>query len=378
MSVRILNNNFLDLDLIANFTYSSEQAAFPVTNALNLQRRSKVWRSNGYWEVTALNNTIIFRETLAVDLTATVAVGEYSSSTALFTAIKTALEVAGASTYTVSADTTTLKVKIVSNGVGGGGIFQIDWTTSTMATMLGFLTTEEDTGALTYVADELRIASGEWLQFDFGLSSLPTAFVLVGARNKPIKITPSATIKLQANETDVWEPGTINTEITLDYNSSVIASINSVGLWNEALRYARILIEDLSNPEGYVEIGALFLGTFFEATRGQVQFPFQAQYSDNSRTTFSEGGQTFSDIREKSEIFNIEWFGLTITEKEEIDDLWNDLGLSNPFFVQFDKDLVFSSDQSKMIRYVKFVDPPQYELVSAGVYRATMSLREEL
>lgn len=378
MSVRIFNENYLDLDLVSNLTFSSEQTAFPVVNALNLNRRSKVWRSNGYWEITADNNTIIFRETTAVDLTATVAVGEYASSAALYTAIKTALEDAGASTYTVSSDTSTLKVKIVSNGLGGGGILEIDWTSSTMAEILGFSTTEEDTGALTYLADELRISTGEWIQFDFGISTLPTAFALIGARNRPIRISPSATIKLQANETNVWETGTINTELTLAYNSSVIASINSDGLWSEALRYARILIEDFSNPEGYIEIGALFLGVFFEGTRGQVQFPFQAQFIDNSRTSFSEGGQTFSDIREKSELFRIQWAGLTVAEKEEIDALWDDLGASNPFFVQFDSNQVFSSDVSKMVRYVKFTEPPSYELVSPGNFSCNMSLREEL
>jgi len=373
-----MSTNYLDLDLISNLSVSSEQAAFPVVNALNLNRRSKVWRSNGFWNITSSNNIIIFRETVAVDKTATITVGTYASSTALYTAIKAALEVNGDSTYTVTSDTTTLKVKIVSNGAGGGGIFQIAWPTSSMAEILGFSTTEEDTGALTYVADELRISTGEFIQFDFGISTLPTAFILIGPRNRPIRITPSATIKLQGNETSVWTPGSVNTEITLDYDSSVIASISSTGLWPEALRYARLSIEDLSNPEGFVEVGALFLGIFFESTRGQVQYPLQSQYEDNSRVSFSEGGQTFSDIREKSETFSIGWSGLTVAEKEEIDDVWDTLGIANPFFVQFDPSLVFSSAASKMIRYVKFVRPPAYRLISPGNYEATMELREEL
>lgn len=378
MSVRIMNRNFLDLDLISNLTFSSEQAAFPVVNALNLNRRSKVWRSNGYWKITASNNTIIFRESTGVDLTATITVGEYASSTALYTAIKAALEVVGASTYTVTSDTSTLKVKIVSNGLGGGGIFQIAWPSSSMASMLGFSTDEEDTGALTYVADELRISTGEWIQFDFGISTLPTAFILIGPRNRPIRITPSSSITLQANETSVWETGSINTEISLTYDDKVISSINANGLWNEALRYARILIEDISNPEGFVEAGAIYLGTFFQATRGAVQFPFNGEYIDNSRTVVSEGGQTISDIREKSEQFSIDWSGLSITEKELIDDLWESLGVTSPFFVQFDPDQAFSNSASKMIRYVKFTSPPRYALSSPGYYECSMNLREEL
>ena len=122
----------------------------------------------------------------------------------------------------------------------------------------------------------------------------------------------------------------------------------------------------------------MFLGDFFEATRGAVQYPFSGQYVDRSVTTFSEGGQSFSDVRDKAEMFNITWFGLTVAEKEEIDILWLDLGTSNPFFVQFDPDTAFSSAGNKLIRYVKFSAAPSYDLVSPGNYSCKMTLREEI
>ncbi len=376
MSVRILHNNFLDTSLVSHQTQSSEQTAFPASNMFNFQRRSKVWRSNGYWEITSSNNTIIFRETLAVDLTATVTAGEYTSSTALYTAIKSALEAVGDSTYTVSTDATTLKVKIASNGSGGGGVFQIDWVNSTMGSTLGFATTEEDTGALTYTADELKIHTSEWVKWDFGISTLPKAFCLIGSRNSPIKISPSATLKLQGNETDIWTDP--SSEITLTYEDDVIYSINSAGLWDEALRFARLLIQDTDNPQGYVQIGSLFLGDYFDAVRGRVQYPFSGVYVDSSLTTFSEGGQSFSDIRQKTEVFSITWFGLTIADRENIDDLWDNLGTSNSFFMQFDPDTAFSSSGNKLIRFVKFQSAPSYELVSPGNFSCKMILREEL
>jgi len=377
MSTRIMDTNFLDLDVISNLTFSSEQTAFPVNNLFNKQRRSKVWRSNGYWDITSSNNEIVIRETAATPLTATVAVAEYMSSTALYAAIKAALEAAGGSTYTVESDATTLKVKITSDGSGGGGIFEIDWTSSSMADTLGFLTTEEDTGALSYIADALKIHTDEWIQFDFGLSTQPTAFFAIGQRNSPIKISPSATIKLQGNETDVWTTS-VNTELTITYDDEVFASVNENGLYNEALRYSRFQVIDSDNSQGYVELGALFLGTFFETARGGVQFPFRGDYIDRSTTVFSEGGQTFSDIREKSERFSTNWFGLTTADKELIDELFFDLGTSVPFFVQFDPNQAFSGRLQKYVRFVKFERSPSYELVSPGVYAARMVFREEL
>lgn len=378
MGVRILWDNFLDTDLVSSQTESSEQTAFPADNLFNFQRRSKVWRSNGYFEITSSNNGIVFRETTAVDLTATVAAANYTSASALYTAIKTALEAAGASTYTVAQDSTTLKHKITSDGGGGGGIFEIDWThaSSTMASVLGFNTDEEDTGALTYTADSLKVHTSEWIKWDFGISTLPNAFCLIGARNSPMKITPSATIKLQGNETDEWSSP--STDTTLTYQDDVIFTVSSTGLWSEALRYARLYIEDKDNTAGYVEIGSLFLGDYFEAARGAAQYPFQGQYVDRSITSFSEGGQTFSDVRDKAEVFSITWFGLNIADKESIDTLWLELGTSNPFFVQFDPDTNFSSSGNNMIRYVKFQSPPSYELVSPANFSCKMTLREEI
>lgn len=379
MSVRIFDSNFLSPDLVSNQTFSSEQSAFPVSNALNFQRRSKVWRTNGHWEITSSNNTIIFRESTGVDLTATVAEADYSSTDLLFAAIKTALEAAGSSVYTIGLDPTTLKNQLTSDGAGGGGIFEIDWPNSSMASVLGFNTFEEDTGALTYIADELKIHTDEWIQWDFGISTLPTAFALVGARNEPIKITPSATIKLQGNETNVWTSPT--SELTIDYDDEVFCAVDATGLWSEALRYARLQITDQSNTNGFVEVGSIFLGSFFAGTRGKAQFPFRGEHVDRSRTVLSEGGQTFSDIREKTERFNIDWFGLTVAEKEEIDDLFLSLGTSNPFFVQFDGStdpLAFSGRKEKYVRYVKFERAPTYELVSPGNFSARMTFIEEL
>lgn len=376
---RIMTTNYLDPDLVSNSYVSSEQTAFPVSNLYNAQRRSKVWRSNGFWEVTTSNNTIIFNESAGVDLTATLTVDDYTSTTSFLAAVKTALDAAGVSTYTVSQDSTTKKIKIVSNGVGGTGIFTIKWTdpdSAGFAALTGFDTSADDTGSLTYMADELKIHSSEWVKWDFGISTNPTSFILIGPRNSPIKISPTAVLKLQGNETNVWDDPSFET--TLTYDDEVISLFNEDGFHTEALRYWRLYIEDKSNGNGYVEIGSLFLGIYFQATRGAISFPLTGNYVDRSLTSFSEGGQTFSDVRQKTEILSFEWRLLTKSEKEEIDDIFNNNGISYPFFVQLDPDLAFSSRSAKYIRFVKFDSAPVYILETANNYTCQMVLREEL
>jgi hypothetical protein len=379
MTVRLMNDNYLDEDNVASASVSSEQSAFPVSNIYNFERRSKVWRSNGYWEIDGTNNVIIFQETVATPLTATVAVSNYTSSTTFSAAIKTALEAAGGSTYTVSVDSGTSKIKISSNGGGGGGIFQILWTngSTTMADVLGFDDSSDSTGALTYTADLVRIHYPyEWIKWDMGITTLPKAFVLIGKRNEALKISTSATLTLQGNETDVWSSPSYEQELT--YSDSVITVQDSDGLHTSGLRYWRLQIENRDNSQGYVEIGSLYLGDFLIQTRGRVQFPLENDFIDESPTVFSEGGQTYSDIREKTESFTFSWAGLTIAEKEEMDTFITNVGTSKPFFITFDPSNTFSNTDNYYLRYVKFQREPRYRLESPGNWSCQMQVREQL
>lgn len=372
MTVRLMSDNFLDPNVVSSSYVSSEQTAFPSSNLYVFQRRSKIWRSNGFWEITASNNTLVFTDDGSTPLTATITVDNYTSTTLLFAEIKTQMETVGANTYTISQDANTSKIKIASSG----GTFTLVWTSSTIGTALGFDVVTDDTGATTYTADLLKINTSEWLKWDFGLSTNPKAFILIGDRNKPIKISPNATIKLQGNETDVWTSPSY--EQTLTYNDAVISVFDSTGLHTEALRYWRLEILDISNPLGYIQIGSLFLGDFLIQTRGAVQFPFTSQFIDRSTTVFSEGGQSFSDIRQITEQFNLSWFGLTYSEKEDIESLFSTYKTASPFFISVDPNGVFSSSSNYYIRYVKFDSPPQFTLESPNNFSCNIQLREEL
>lgn len=376
--VRYMTENFIDTDVISNRVVSSEQTAFPVSNVENKQRRSKVWRSNGYWDIQlASNDVIIFRETTAIDLTATIATNEYTSSTTFFAAIKAALESAGASTYTVAYDSE-FKIVITSNGSGGGGIFELITSSASFTTEdeIGYSTTDF-TGALTYTGDFLRIhgVEGEWIRWDMGISSNPQSFIMTGPRNKPLKISSTAVITLQGNETNSWASPSY--EQILTYDDSVIIQTSETGLHTEALRYWRLQIQD-QNPLGYIELGAAFLGDYTTTTRGSVQFPFGSQYIDRTETIFSEGGQTFSEIREQSQSFSLRWSHLTIAELELFDEVFSEFGTGVPFFIHYDVDTVFNSKTNKSVRYVKFQSPPSYALERPEFFTSQHQFLEQL
>lgn len=385
MSSLILAYNYLGGDYINTVTSSSENASFPFTNLLNYQRRTKTWRTGGYYELDSTNNFIVFQETSSVDLTATLTTGAYTSFSALATEIKTQLEAVGGSTYTVTQDTSTLKIKISSDGAGGGGIFSLRWSASVgMAGILGYHavaidTSTDDVGALTYTADFLRINSGEWILIDAGLPINPDAVALISRRNNPIFLTSNATIKIQGSHTDAWTTPSFSQNMTI---SDSIVHYTKDGTYDgiapEEYRFWRIKFEDLDNPLGYLEFGSGFFGLAVSFDRGAVQIPFNARYLDQSITVTSEGGQTFSDPKQISEEFSLEIFGLTKADKEDYELFFQTVKTTEPFFIQLDPKSAMGTDNSQYFRFVKMTSAPSWEMPFPGVFSVSMDVREEL
>lgn len=380
MTSYIYSDNLFDPARVSSITTSSAKAQFPASNLYNGSRRSKLWRSNGYYEVKAGENTITFQETSSVDLIATVTVGEYTSFSDFALAVKTALDNAGASTYTVTQDTSTLKIKITSDGSGGGGIFSIMWTSSTnMAYMMGYSYTTDDTGFLTYTADNLRLTTGEFILVDMGLEANPDAVALIARRNSNMIFTSSSKIRIEGNTTNIWNVPQYTAYCTITDDIVYKTKESSAdGLYTQPLRYWRFFFEDLDSPTGYIEIGSVFIGNPLTMARGRVQIPFTGSHIDASITVFSEGGQSFSDEKEISESFEVNMFGLTITEKEEFDQFFHEYKTVRPFFIQFDPNSAIGSDPGKYFRFVRMASAPTWNVPFPGVYEVDFTVREEL
>lgn len=377
--LRILHQNWLDQ---ANaLSISSADASFPFANLQDGLRRTKLWRSAGHWEVISGSNTIVFEETAATPLTATIAAGDYSSSSAFFAAVKAALEAAGGSVYTVAADPTTGKVKITSDGAGGGGILNLLWTdggSAAMAAMLGFSTAADDTGALTYTADLLRIMTDEWVKFDLGMAGNPKAFALIAERNLPLRIQSTATIEIEGNGTDVWTAPEFQQTVT--YDSEILALLNENGFHTDELRYWRMRIRDLDNPLQYIDAGYIYLGDTLVHANGAAQFPLGITQRDANRIQVSETGQIFADQYpdSRSSEFELNWSFLTKDEKEDVEQFFEEVGRHTPWFVSLDSDAAFGTAFQRNMKYVRWTDEPSFSLFRPNKFRMTMRLREVL
>ena len=378
--VKFLLDNYVSRDILANYHVSSEQAAFPIENAFNQNRRSKVWRSNGYFNITALNNKLVIRETAGVDLLVTVPVAEYNSYLDFLAALKAALDLAGASTYTVTQNVDK-KIVLASNGSGGGGIFQIRGADaqSTLVNVIGFDASNGYTGALSYVADVIRIHTSEWIVWDTGIASKPNAFAMTSSKTTGLKFSPSSSLVLKGSPTNPLLWTTPPVEIDLEFDDEVIAHITEEDFSDVGCRFWRLDLTDIDNAYGYLEVGAFFLGKWWAPSDSCAIFPFSLARNDRSETIVTEGGQTFSSLKPKYRSVAINYNELNKTDVEDLDFWWEKYGTGKPFFVSCDTNEIFSNMFQRKVIYGKFAAPPlSTELYDVNVWQSRIAVTEEL
>jgi len=382
MSILVFDTRLTDPSTVANGYKSSEKALFPATNSYDINRRRKSWRSNGCFEIADGENSLVFRETPGVDLTAIVVAGTYTSDTLFLAAIKTALDAAGESTYTVERDASTNRIKITAVLGGTASVFQLQLTdpaSADLAGVLGFDVSADLTGSLSYEADLLVIHTSEWLKWDFGFPVNPTGFLACGDRNRPLQISPSAVVKLQAAWTDNWANPAEEWIIT--FRDFLLGYFRKEGIAEdvaEGYRYWRMQIQDPQNADGFVEFGVVFLGTHMLTTQGCPEFPLDAPNEDLTDVTFSESGQTFAARRPSRQRFTLNWNKLDNESAEVLQRMWEQYGLHSSFVVAMDCSGAFSTDKIQWMKVVKFDRNAAPRLTSAGIWACGWVLREEL
>lgn len=385
--VGICRHNFIDPDFVANALTSSEKAAYPADNLYNFQRRTQIWRSNGHFLIETGSNAIVFRETVGVDLTATVAAGDYSDITTFLAAVKAALELVGAATYTCTV-LSSGKIQIVSNLGGGATVFQLRMeaaASADMAEILGFDLVAY-TGSATYAADVIRIHTDEWLEWDLGFPANPGAFIMAEERNAELKISATAVVRLQANWTRNW--GSPALELTIPYDKYVLAKWDLedglAGAGSSGYRYWRAQIIDAENPRQYVELGLVYLGEAYVTTRGCAVFPLTYELADGSYTTYAEAGQSFSQELPTTSTINLQWDALTKDEEKELREFTEMVKKTRAFFVILDAGVqadgtgAFSVNQLNWVKLVKQVVDARFSIAAPNYWQGQWQIREEL
>jgi len=169
--------------------------------------------------IDATNNYVDFDEG-AGELSAVIASGSYTATT-LCAAIKAALEVAGALTFTVTFSATTKKFTIAASGT-----FGLHWNTGVhkavdISVLAGFSDAADDTGAATYTADTVAVGVAYVHTFQWANAATPP-FTFATLRPGAVWAIPSVIpMKLALSVAD----GLVHGALTLRGNNLIATSV---------------------------------------------------------------------------------------------------------------------------------------------------------
>lgn len=378
MSVKVCYPNYFSSERYSTLTASSAATGFAVTNLEGTVRRSKVWRSAGYFNVTSSNNVIRFRDASGgADKDATIAVAEYTTDAAFLAAVDAAMEAAGLANYTVTRSSTTKKLTFTSDLSGGASAFELRCADAafTARTLLGFEAVNTS-GSGSYTTDNVRIHTDEFVMLDLGVAFNPKAFALFGPRNEPLRISQTATVKIQGNATNSWTSPAYST--TLTHTDFGMAVHSATGLHTTGLRYWRVHIQDVDNARGYIEISSLLLGDTLTLTQGCPQFPLDVNEIDLSKVTRTMSGSSFAAMMGRTMEVVLDWQFLTKSEIESLRDLYADVGLGVPFHLILDPDEVFSTDMERWVLQVLFAEPMPSKLDRPNQWSSSWTVVEDV
>lgn len=369
--IRFMTNNFItDLE-DSDVTTLSTKTGYDKANVKNALR-TKLWKSGGAFVVTASNNLIYLND--GSDKTATLTEGTYTYST-LATHVAEQLNAVSADwlcSYDFAGGTFKFTISC-----GSSATLRYSVTTTAAWDMLGF-TGESDTTATSFVADEQRNHTSEYLQFDLGVGQEATFFAAITDAAEVFPLSSSATIKLYANNVDSWAAPAL--DVTLSRTKGGIFSWLD-DLADTTYRYWRFEFIDRLNtvgPEGF-HIGHVYIGDYTTLTNRNVGIGFTKYKADPSRPTESEGGQRYWRRRTKYLVFE----SLTISylepsDRANLEAIFDTVGLDTPFYVSFDPMLRISDAVNDLTGYFYFQSDPRFDHVIYDTFSMKFALKESL
>jgi len=196
--------------------------------------------------------------------------------------------------------------------------------------------------------------AAEWIKMDLGAAQGIKAF---GIKNH--NFTDASVIKIQGNAADNWVGPTV--DVTMVYNAD-----NMVQFWDTAqnLQWWRLTMADAANPDTYVKIGRIYIGSYFSPT---VNFTrkYLKRIVDPSTKMYSTGGQVSVDEKSQYKIFRYDFDIVEDPDQDSFEEIFDHVGQAKGYFLCQDAD-----DRANTFYYVENMSDWEFEHISMDTYFA--------
>ena len=194
-----------------------------------------------------------------------------------------------------------------------------------------------------------------------GVSKISASYVAVLGHN----LTAAAVVKIEGNDLDAWGAPAFTATITWS------ADIMLKDFTEAEYFYWRFTFVDAANPNTYIKVGLLYLGTYYQVLQG-FEKNFNNQLVNTDISHFSDSGQSYS---RKGINFRVYKFSFTWWEdavKRQVETIVKSVGKSDPFIALLDE-LNFVAMPAL---YCKIEAEPEYNNIIAYIWQSGITLRE--
>jgi len=198
-----------------------------------------------------------------------------------------------------------------------------------------------------FLARPWRSASDgpEWIKFDLGAETTITQVSLFG-----VNVTSGATVFVQAHTSDAWTTPDLSQQLTIatDADGVVFDRITVFLAANNAKRWWRVTFADGSNPDGYIQVGRIKAGSYYELTRN-MNDGFSIEHVDPSEGSPAGGQFAAYRIRNRYRRCALDFSLVGNTQRRKMEAVFSRVGNHKPLVVCVDPD-TYPSEQSMYCR----------------------------
>jgi len=210
----------------------------------------------------------------------------------------------------------------------GAATFEIPWTTEPgMGADLGFDTSADDTAGTSYAADAAAYQGRHQLTVDLG--SIRGCLASVVSDHN---ITTGATVTLEGSNTGMW---TGTPAYTSAFTGTEVGALLCQFFAEEQRRYWRLVLDDTTNPAGYVEVGLWYVGSYFQPGK-QHKGGQTIQREELTNVGTSDHGSPFMDDKPTIKGWRILYHPVLDSDRTQFETMLDWVKTSRQFFVAFD------------------------------------------
>lgn len=164
----------------------------------------------------------------------------------------------------------------------------------------------------------------EWVKFDLGAAKTITMLAIFGHN-----LSASATVTIQASNTDSWTAPSYST--TMTWNELALVKFTGT----QSYQWWRITFVDPANEYGYIEIGRICAGEYYEPGVNVTESVTKT-LADPSTIEESDGRHGWAVEKPKYRTFGVQFTDITRTQQDELEDIFRAIGVTRPLVFALD------------------------------------------